>query len=142
MSFSSNTKKMQSILEQINALPDASSGAELPVLTNPASAAQILTGYDAINQEGLAVPGSMPVVEQATPSISISENGLITAEAVQEAGYVAFGGKTEHLQLPVVGPKDIDPVLMEGHLIIAKGQYVAGDIRLDDAPLLERLRKI
>ena len=43
MSILNNTTLLNSLLEQVNALPDAG-GVELPTLTNPAEASQILSG--------------------------------------------------------------------------------------------------
>ena len=102
-------------------------GVQLPELSNPASAAQIVSGYEAIDQNGEIITGSIAsktssnlttsgatvtapagyyasaasksvsTATQATPSISVSSSGLITASATQTAGYVSAGTKSaEH----------------------------------------------
>ena len=43
----------------------------------------------------------MPSATQATPSIAVDANGLITATATQGAGYVAAGTKSATKQLAV-----------------------------------------
>lgn len=49
----------------------------------------------------LAASKSVETAAQATPSISVDENGLITASATQSAGYVASGTKSATKQLTV-----------------------------------------
>lgn len=54
--------------------------------------------------------GSTPEsVEQATPSISVSSAGLITASATQEEGYVPAGTKTATLQMVTRGATTYTP---------------------------------
>ena len=54
----SNTTKIQSILETVNSLPPG--GTQLPTLANPAGAAQILNGYEAIDGAGAKLTGTIP----------------------------------------------------------------------------------
>lgn len=56
-------------------------GIQLPTLTNPGAAADLRQGKQLIDQEGKVVDGTLVEVEQATPSISVSSAGLITATA-------------------------------------------------------------
>ena len=61
MSLEQNTTGLQEILAQANALPDAGSGGvELPELTNPAAASQVLEGTQVIDQDGKVMDGTMP----------------------------------------------------------------------------------
>ena len=52
-----NNTDLQAILSKVNALPDQ---LVLPALTNPAGAANIEAGYQAINGAGEVVVGAMP----------------------------------------------------------------------------------
>ena len=60
MSINNNTAKLQEILETINALSEAGSGVDLPELSNPASNSHILNGYEAIDENGDKIIGTMP----------------------------------------------------------------------------------
>lgn len=74
-------------------------GTQLPELTSPGGAADLRKGKQLIDQSGAVVNGTLANVEQATPSISVSSAGLITATANQVAGIVTEGRKTATLQL-------------------------------------------
>lgn len=102
-------------------------GKKLPKLTTPGAAADLLTGKQLIDQYGNKVEGSMPIVEQATPSISVSSSGLITASAMQSAGKVSYGTKTETHQLSTVSGKRILPSTGDVTAIDAN-QFATGDI--------------
>lgn len=56
-------------------------GIQLPTLTNPGGAADLRKGKQLIDQAGQIVDGTLEEVQQATPSISVSSSGLITATA-------------------------------------------------------------
>lgn len=64
-----------------------------------AAAAEILANKTAYVR-GLKITGTMPSAKQAVPSISVSQDGLITASVQQSAGYVAAGTKSATMQLP------------------------------------------
>ena len=75
-------------------------GIVLPTLSNPAVAADLRNGKQLIDQNGQPLTGTMPNVLVNDPSISVNENGLITAQAnVSGNGYVTAGAKTKTLQL-------------------------------------------
>lgn len=59
--------------------------------------------------EGPEGAGTMPSVEQAAPSISVSASGLITASAAQSAGYVGAGTKAQTSQLATQAAVTITP---------------------------------
>lgn len=63
-------------------------------------------------------------VEQATPSISVSSAGLITASATQEAGYVSAGTKSATKQLTTQAAQTITPGT--ANKTIASGRYLTG----------------
>lgn len=129
-------------------------GADLPTLTNPGDADKLLEGYQLIDQAGQIVtgkiasksasnltasgktvtvqPGYYPAAvskdvataTQATPSISVSAAGLITASATQNAGYVAAGTKSATQQLTVQAAQTITPGT--ANKTIASGRYLTG----------------
>lgn len=71
--------------------------------------------------------GGDPVAEQATPSISVSSAGLITASATQTAGYVAAGTKSATKQLTVQAAKTITPTTSD-QTAVAKNRYTTGAV--------------
>lgn len=106
------------------AISGISTGIELPTLTTPAGGAQILEGYEAIDGTGAKITGSIPDVVQATPSITVSDKGLITAATTQSAGYVAAGKKSATKQLTAQAAQTITPGTTDQ--TIASGQYLTG----------------
>lgn len=163
MSISNNTPKLQSLLDKINALPEASSGVELPALSNAASAGDILSGKEAIDGEGNKITGtiatrtasdltasgatvtvpagyyasqvtkSVSTATQATPSVSIDSAGKITASATQSAGYVSAGTKTGTKQLTVQAAKTITPSTST-QTAVASGVYTTGAVTVAAVP--------
>lgn len=67
----------------------------------------------------------MPVTEQATPSITVSSTGEVTASTTQKAGYVSAGSKSVTEQLPVQVAQTIIPGISDK--TIASGRYLIGD---------------
>lgn len=67
---------------------------------------------------------SVSTATQATPSISLSADGLITASATQSAGYVSAGTKTATKQLSGQGAQTIVPTTADQS--IASGKYLTG----------------
>lgn len=152
--LSTNTTSLQEILAAVNALPEASTGVELPELANPGSASDLLNGKELIDQEGNIVTGtiatktssnltvsgatvtvpagyyasnaskSVATATQATPSVSIDANGKITATATQTAGYVSAGTKTGTKQLTTQAAQTITPKTSDQ--TIASGRYLTG----------------
>ena len=74
-------------------------GIQLPTLTNPGAAGDLRSSKQLIGQDGSTVNGSLSEVTQATPSISVSSSGLITASATQSGGIVTAGTKSATKQL-------------------------------------------
>lgn len=68
-----------------------------------------------------------PAVEQATPSISVSSAGLITASATQAAGTVAAGTKSATKQLTVQAAKTVTPTT-SNQTAVASGRYTTGAV--------------
>lgn len=74
-------------------------GVQLPTLTNPGAAGDLRSGKQLIAQDGSTVNGSLAEVAQATPGISVSSSGLITASVTQSGGIVTAGTKSATKQL-------------------------------------------
>lgn len=71
--------------------------------------------------------GNTPQVEQATPQISVSAGGLITAKTEQEAGYVPGGTKSATQQLTTQGAKTVTPGTTN-QTAVASGRYTTGAV--------------
>lgn len=74
--------------------------------------------------QGVVSESDLPEVEQATPTISVDANGLITASATQEAGQVAAGTKSATKQLATQAAQTITPSTEDK--TIASGKYLTG----------------
>lgn len=64
-------------------------------------------------------------VEQATPSITVSDSGLITAQTTQSEGLVSSGTKSATIQLSVQEAKTITPSASE-QTAVESGKYTTG----------------
>ena len=130
------------------------------MLDNPGAAEDLLAGKELIDGEGNKVTGTIPTntdddvtisgaqvsvgagyyadavskaiptVAQAVPSITVSETGLITATATQDAGYVVQGTESATQQLPTQGAQTITPT--------TTAQTIAAGIYLPRAPTSQR----
>ena len=67
---------------------------------------------------------SVATATQATPSITVSSAGLITAKSTQSAGYVSSGTKSATKQLTTQGAQTITPGTSTK--TIASGRYLTG----------------
>lgn len=108
---------------------DIPTGIELPTLDNPGGASDVKNGMQFIDQKGNVVTGTMPNVTQATPTISISGTGLISAASQQTAGYIVGGTKTATRQMTTKGSTTITPKATE-QIAVSSGTYVTGDIKV------------
>lgn len=102
-------------------------GTSLPTLSNPATAADLKNGKQLIDSNGNVLTGSMPTPTQATPSITVSSGGLITATSIQEAGYLAGGTKNATKQLTTQAGTTITPGTTQ-KTACASGRYTTGNI--------------
>lgn len=73
--------------------------------------------------------GNSPRVEVATPTIDVSEGGLITATTEQETGYVPGGTKSSTKQLTTQGAKTVTPGTTT-QTTVASGRYTTGDVKV------------
>lgn len=127
--------ELQSLLDAVNGLPDA--GGSAPVLQSktvtPTTTQQTVTpdnGYDGLEK---VTVNAMPTATQATPSITVSSAGLITASATQTAGYVAAGTKSATQQLTTQGAKNITPSKSK-QTAVAKDRYTTGAVTVAAIP--------
>lgn len=70
---------------------------------------------------------AMPVATQATPTIEVSDDGVITASATQTAGYVDAGTKSSTKQLTVQEAKIVTPTTST-QVAVPAGTFVTGDV--------------
>jgi hypothetical protein len=159
----SNNTDLQAILNTINELPNAGGGTTLPTLTNEGSASDLLSGKQLIDSDGEVVTGTIPTktssnlsasgatvtvpagyyasqatksvatATQATPSVSISTSGLITASATQSAGYVTAGTKSGTKQLTTQAAKTVTPT-KSSQTAVASGRYTTGAVTVAAIP--------
>lgn len=73
--------------------------------------------------------GNSPQVEVATPTISVSAGGLITATTQQGKGYVPGGSKSATQQLPTQRAKTVTPGTTE-QIAAASGLYTTGNVKV------------
>lgn len=73
------------------------------------------------------VSRSISTTTQATPNISVSSSGLITASATQSAGYVSSGTKSATHQLSTQSGRTITPGTTQ-QTACPSGRYTTGDI--------------
>ena len=91
-----------------------------------ATANDILSGKTAY-VKGTKITGNINTVIQATPSVTVNSNGLITATVTQSAGYIAAGTKSATKQLAFQAAKTITPTTVN-QTAVAGGYYTGGDI--------------
>lgn len=70
---------------------------------------------------------SVATATQATPSISVSSSGLITASATQSAGYVSSGTKSATSQLTTQSGKTVTPGTST-QTAVSSGRYTTGAV--------------
>ena len=86
-----------------------------------------------ISGSGSSGGTSGSTVVQATPTISVSSSGLITASATQSAGYVNAGTKSATKQLTTQSAKTVTPST-SSQTAVASGVYTTGDIKVGAIP--------
>lgn len=102
-------------------------GADVSGVT--AAAADVVAGKKFVTAAGELTDGTMAEVTQATPSITVSSAGLITASATQAAGKVAAGTKSATKQLTTQAAKTVTPTTSE-QVAVAAGVYTTGAVKV------------
>ena len=96
---------------------------------DPSTSQQVITsdsGYDGLSK---VTVNAIPTATQATPSITVSSSGLITAESVQDAGYVPSGTKSATKQLTTQAAKTVTPSTSE-QTAVNSGVYTTGTVKV------------
>lgn len=101
----------------------------LPDLSNPGVADDLRSGKQLVGADGSIVTGTLPEVMQATPTISVSSGGLITASATQGGGIVADGTKSATQQLTTQGAKTVTPGTST-QTAVTSGRYTTGTVQV------------
>lgn len=133
----SDRTDLLTIDEMTIAVQDIEVGTAEPTLQDktvtPTTSEQTIvadSGYDGLDTVTIE---AIPTVTQATPSINIDENGKITANATQIAGYVIEGTKSSTKQLTTQDAKTITPT-KSSQTAVAKDVYTTGVITVDAIP--------
>lgn len=88
------------------------------------------SGYDGLSKVTVE---AVEVVEQATPSISVNSDGLITASVTQSTGYVKSGNKQSTRQLEKQPARSITPSKSSQTAVVA-GRYTTGAVTVEPIP--------
>ena len=99
----------------------------LPALISPGAADDLRSSKQLVGADGSIVTGTLPEVIQATPTISVSSGGLITASATQSGGIVEGGSKSATQQLPTQAAKTVTPGTTN-QTAVASGRYTTGAV--------------
>lgn len=130
-------EKMTAIADEVRSLSGETSTMGLDAMKNALHAIPRNDSSDiTASGETVTIPAgyyasqitkSVDTATQATPSISVDANGLITASATQTAGYVNAGTESATQQLDVQAETTITPKNFAQYAVTA-GKYVTGDI--------------
>lgn len=116
----------------------ASSGGGVDVSGVTATQSDVLSSKKFVNSSGNLVSGTMSTITQATPSISVSSSGLITASCTQSSsGYLSSGTKSATSQLSTQSATTITPGI-SNKTAVASGKYTTGAVTVaGDANLVQ-----
>lgn len=99
-------------------------GVDLPTLTNPGDADDLLKGIELIDQSGKIVTGTMGSAVYSPMNISVDTSGKITAKQTVSSGYTDTVTKTGTLQLTTQSAQTITPSTEDQ--TIESGRYITG----------------
>ena len=102
---------------------------DVPDLSNPGAAGDLRNGKQLVGADGGIITGTLAEVTQATPSISVSSGGLITASATQSGGIVEGGSKSATKQLTTQAAKTVTPGTT-AQTAVASGRYTTGAVQV------------
>lgn len=102
---------------------------DVPDLSNPGAAGDLRSGKQLVGADGAIVTGNLPEVIQATPTISVSSGGLITASATQSGGIVEGSSKSATKQLTTQEAKTVTPGTTN-QTAVASGRYTTGAVQV------------
>ena len=102
---------------------------DVPDLSNPGAAGDLRSGKQLVGADGGIITGTLAEVTQATPSISVSSSGLITASATQSGGIVEGGSKSATQQLTTQAAKTVTPGTSD-QTAVASGRYTTGTVQV------------
>jgi hypothetical protein len=132
-----NNTDLSSLIEILRGKATGGGGSIAPILqektVSPTTSSQSVTadaGYDGLSK---VTVNAIPTVTQATPSITISNSGLITASATQTAGYVVAGTKSGTKQLSTQAAKTITPS-SSSQTAVAASTYTTGAVTVSAVP--------
>lgn len=111
--------------------------SKTPVLqektVTPTTDAQAVTadsGYDGLSK---VTVNAMPTADQALPTITVDNSGLVLATAKQQSGYVVAGTRTGMKQLPTQVGKTVTPSKSE-QTVVESGRYTTGAVMVAAIP--------
>lgn len=99
-------------------------GVQLPELTNPGSAGDLLEGKQLIDQYGNVLTGTMPVITSVKPTLEVDSAGIISSSIPRMTGYVDSATTVVARKLPTQEAKTITPGTADQ--TIAAGTYLTG----------------
>ena len=119
MSIKQNITSLQDLLERVNALPDAG-GAELPELSNPATATEVFANKELIDADGNKIVGTFTIENELAAQDNLITQIQAAVDSLPEAG--SGGGSIE----TVAGTISIDRYgALEGVYVGYTNQYQA-----------------
>lgn len=157
MSLKNNTTLLNNLLDMANALPEAVDTTNATATANDilsgktayVNGQQVIGNIPSKTADDLSVSGatvsvpegyyataatkSVATTTQATPTISVDSNGLITATSSQSAGYVSAGNKSSTQQLTTQAAKNITPS-ESTQTAIAANTYATGAVTVNAIP--------
>lgn len=105
-----NNTDLRAILDAVNALPDAG-GVELPELTNEATAADMLSGKQLIDDEGNVITGTFTIDNELN-----TQDALITqlSEILDTKAAASGNAFPYNVTITTSGLSNVDPIICYG----------------------------